>query len=492
MEDLKYFVTKVGLLGLSSLLASISPLVLLPFLTNNLSIVNYGVWVQFTTTIAILPPITVLGLPYTFVRYMSASKDQKEKQETFYSITFVIGMVNLGMAFVLFLFAMSISKYLFDGNIAVAVILPITIIFTAFILLFYDIFRTFHKNNLYSFFITAQAYLTVLIVALVVTQGYGILGAILGLLITQIIIFCIMFAIVIKLIGFTLPKFHNMKHYLNFGIPTIPSNLSTWILDASDRYVIGFLIGLPAVGYYSGGYLIGSLIAVLLSPFFTLLLPILSQYHAVGDISNIRRYLNHSIKLFLVVAIPATFILSALSKNLLLILSTPEIATQGYLITPIVAVGGLFFGLYGIVTQIIVLERKTKLTGNIWIIAAVLNLILAIITGYLFGIIGVAVTTLAVYVFAFILTSYFAFKFIRCNFYYGFILKAVSSSVAVTILLLIINPEGPINISIMMVLSFLTYLIVMLIVKGIRPYEIYFFLDILKDSFNKLKLKRVN
>ena len=135
-----------------------------------------------------------------------------------------------------------------------------------------------------------------------------------------------------------------MRQYLNFGIPTIPSNLSTLILDASDRYIIGFLIGLSAVGYYSGGYLIGSLIIILLSPFFTLLLPILAQYHAVNDISNIRSYLNHSIKLFLVVAIPATFILSILSKSILLILSTPEIASHGYLITPIIAIGVYFMG----------------------------------------------------------------------------------------------------------------------------------------------------
>ncbi|UTB32558.1 MAG: lipopolysaccharide biosynthesis protein [Methanobacterium sp. ERen5] len=481
MEDLKAFVSKVSLLGLSSLLASISPLVLLPFLTNNLSIVNYGVFVQFTTTMAILPAITILGLPYTFVRYMSATKDHKTIQESFYSITFMIGLVNLALAFVLFIFAGPLSKFLFDSNIAVAIILPVTIFFTAFIMLSYDIFRTFRRNNLYSFFITAQAYLTVFIVALFVTQGYGILGAIIGILITQIIVFVIMFSMVVKMIGFSFPKFHNIWQYLNFGIPTIPSNLSTFILDASDRYIIGYLIGLPAVGFYSGGFLLGSLISVLLSPFFTILLPILARYHAERDVGNIRRYLNHSIKLFLVVAIPATFILTVLSKNLLLVLSTPEIASQGYLITPIVAVGGIFYGLYGIVTQIIVLENKTKLTGNIWIIAAIINLILAISLGYMYGIIGVALTTLGAYIFAFTLTSYYAFKFIRCNFYYKFIFKAMTASIIITLMLIFIDPHGLIYILLSMLGSFIIYLLIMLVLRGIRMYEINFFLDILRE-----------
>ena len=42
-----------------------------------------------------------------------------------------------------------------------------------------------------------------------------------------------------------------------------------------------------------------------------------------------------------------------------------------------------------------------------------------IITGYFFGVIGIAISTLMVYVFAFLLTSHYAFKFIRCNFYYA-------------------------------------------------------------------------
>ena len=437
---------------------------------------------------AILPAIAILGLPYTFVRYCSAAKDPKMIQETFYSITFVIGIVNLGLALILFLSSMILSKSLFNDNLAVTLVLPVTIFFTAFIFLTYDIFRTFRKNNIYTFFILAQAYLTVFIVALFVTHGYGILGAVLGILITQIIIFVVMLSLVIRMIGFTLPKFHNMRQYLNFGIPTIPSNLSTLILDASDRYIIGFLIGLSAVGYYSGGYLIGSLIIILLSPFFTLLLPILAQYHAVNDISNIRRYLNHSIKLFLVVAIPATFILSILSKSLLLILSTPEIASHGYLITPIIAIGGIFYGLYGIITQIIVLENKTRLTGNIWIIAAVSNLLLAFITGYFFGVIGIAISTLLVYVFAFLLTSHYAFKFIRCNFYYGFILKAVTSSIIITLFLIILNPHGYIEILFGIIVAFAIYMSLMLIFKGIKPYEINFFLDIIKESISKRRI----
>ena len=107
------------------------------------------------------------------------------------------------------------------------------------------------------------------------------------------------------------------------------------------------------------------------------------------------------------------------------------------------------------------------------------------ITGYFFGVIGIAISTLVVYVFAFLLTSHYAFKFIRCNFYYGFILKAVSSSIVITLLLLIIKPHGSVEIIFSILLAFAIYMILMILFKGIKPYEINFFLDIIKESISK-------
>jgi O-antigen/teichoic acid export membrane protein len=484
MNELKKFVRVIGILGIASLLSSISPLVLLPYLTNNLTSVDYGVFVQFSTTITILPAIAILGLPYSFVRYMSASKCREDIQKSFYSIALLIAIVSIIIGILLCIGSVTIANSIFNGNITVGLLLPITIIFSAFILLFYDVLRTFRKDKIYSLFTIFQAYLTVIIVVLFLFKGHNIQGAVLGILFAQIIIFCLMLIIIINIIGFTRPSFHGLKKYLKFGIPTIPSNLSTWILDASDRYIINFFIGLSFVGYYSGGYLLGNLINVLLSPFFTILLPILSIYYSIGDKFNIKRYLNHSIKLFLVVAIPITFILSVLSKNLLLLLATPEIAVQGHFITPIVAVGGIFYGLYGIITQIIVLEHKTKLTGKIWIISAVLNVLIDVTMGYVFGIIGIAISTLLIFMFAFLMTSYFSFKYIKCNFYYKFILKAVGSSVAISILIFLINPIGIINLSLTIIGSLVIYLFLMILMKGIKMYEFWFLIEILRGQMD--------
>ncbi|HSO26171.1 MAG TPA: oligosaccharide flippase family protein, partial [Methanobacteriaceae archaeon] len=483
IKEYKYFVQKIILVGITNILVSLSPLILLPILSKNLGVQEYGVWNQFTVTLTLIPAIAALGLPYTLVRFFSASRNLDEIKEAFYTIATLI-ILGCGSIAILFLvFSGFISDILFSGNTFVTLILALTLFISGLILLSFDYFRTFDQMRTYSIFSFSQAFLTVLIVALFIFNGSDISGAVLGMLITQIIIFLGMYVLIIKQIGFTAPKFYNIKEYLNFGLPTIPSNISFWILDITDRYLIGILLSLSFVGYYSAGYLLGSIISILLSPFYTILLPILAQYHVDNEVFKIKSLLNHSIKFFLVVAIPSVFILTILSKPILTILSTPSIAENGYIITPIVAIGGLFFGVYGIISQIIVLERKTKITGNIWLFSIFINVLMDIVFGFYWGIVGIAMTTLIVYLFAMLLTIYYSFKFIRCNFYFGFLSKTIISSIVISLILIIIYPTEPLKIILSILASFIVYLIILWALRGIKMSEIILFKEVFQDIF---------
>ncbi|MCK9150851.1 oligosaccharide flippase family protein [Methanobacterium alcaliphilum] len=480
-------------MGITTILVNLSPLILLPILSKTLGAEGYGIWNQFTVTLTLLPAIAALGLPYTLVRFLSASRNLDEIKEAFYTIAAMV-MVGCGfIAILFFIFADTVADALFRGNVFVALILAVTLFISGFILLFFDYFRTFDQMRKFSIFSFLQAYLSVIIVAVFVISGYEISGAVFGMMITQISVVLAMYILIFKQIGFKFPKFHNVKEYLNFGLPTIPSNISFWILDITDRYLVGIFLGLSFVGYYSAGYLLGNLISILLSPFYTILLPILSQYHAENEIFKIKSLLNHSIKFFLVLAIPSVFMLTILAKPILTILSTPTIAENAYIITPILACGGLFFGVYGIISQVIVLERKTKITGNIWLFAIFLNMIMDLTFGYYWGIMGIAITTFLVYLFAMLLTIYYSFKFIRCNFYFGFLIKTFISSALISLLILVIRPTQPLTILLTILISFILYILILWALKGIKKSEIILFkevfLDISKMIFKPLPKK---
>ncbi|MDD3754679.1 MAG: oligosaccharide flippase family protein [Methanobacterium sp.] len=473
MNEYKIFVQRIGLVGIANLLVALSSLILLPILTKNFSIDDYGIWVQINTTIALLPNLTTLGLPFTMVRFLSAETDKKIIQEGFYSIFSMVLIATFIVSLLLLIFSKQIALAIFNGNVNVAIILSAIVFLACLNALLLNYFRTFQEMKKYSFFLLMQTYLGVAIVSYLALGGYGIYMVSLGLLIANFITFLAMFALIIWSIGFKIPKFRNIREYLSFGVPTIPGNLSSWIVNSSDRYVIGIFLSAAFVGYYSPGYTLGYSISMLMAPFSLLLPSVLPQYYDKNNMEKVSSFLNYSTKYFLLVAIPAAFGLSILSKPLLNVLTTPDIALNGYLITPITALSTLIFGVYAIISNVLVLEKKTKVIGTIWIIAATMNLILNILLVPFFGIIAAAATTLMAYIVAFIISLKFSTKFF--NFDYKFILKSITASTIMSAIILFINPQNLMNIIIAIVISIIVYFGLILVMKGIKQDEFKLF-----------------
>ncbi|HHT19168.1 MAG: oligosaccharide flippase family protein [Euryarchaeota archaeon] len=473
MNEYKIFVQRIGLVGIANLLVALSSLILLPILTKNFSIDDYGIWVQINTTIALLPNLTTLGLPYTMVRFLSAETDKKIIQEGFYSILSMVLISTVIVALLLLVFSKQIALAIFNGNVNVAIILSAIVFLACLNALLLNYFRTFQEMKKYSFFLLMQTYLGVVIVSYLALEGYSIYMVALGLLLANLITFLAMFALIIWSIGFKIPKFTHIREYLSFGVPTIPGNLSSWIVNSSDRYVIGIFLSAAFVGYYSPGYTLGYSISMLMAPFSLLLPSVLPQYYDKNNIEKVSSFLNYSTKYFLLIAIPSAFGLSVLSKPLLSVLTTPEIALNGYLITPLTALSTLIFGVYAIISNVLVLEKKTKVIGSIWIIAATLNLVLNIVLVPYFGIIAAATTTLLAYVVAFILTLRYSTKFF--NFDYKFILKSITASTIMSAFIIFINPQNLINIIITIIISTIIYFGLILVLKGIKKEEFNLF-----------------
>ena len=481
LNEYKIFVQRIGLVGIANLLVAFSSLILLPILTKNLSIDDYGVWVQINTTISLLPNLTTLGLPYTMVRFLSAETNKQKIQEGFFSILVMVLISTLIVALLLLVFSKEIAVAIFNGDVNVAMLLSVIVFFACLNALLLNYFRTFQEMKKYSIFLLMQTYLGVVFVAYLALNGYGIYMAALGLLIANLITFLVMFSLIIWSIGFKIPKFNQIREYLSFGLPTIPGNLSSWVVNSSDRYVIGIFLGAAFVGYYSPGYTLGYCITMLMAPFSLLLPSVLPQYYDKNNIEKVSSFLNYSMKYFLLISIPAAFGLSVLSKPLLMVLTTPDIALNGYLITPLTALSTLIFGVYAIIGNVLVLEKKTKVIGTIWIIAAVLNLVLNILLVPYFGILAAAITTLIAYAVAFILTLRYSTKFFKFDFI--FILKSVTASIIMSALIVFINPQDLVNIIITVIISVLVYFVSILALKGIKKEEFQLF----KEIFGKEK-----
>ena len=486
LERYKLFVKRIGLLGVTNFLVALNTIILIPILTKNLVASDFGIWIQVNTTFFLITSIANLGFPYTMLRFLSAENNREKIQEGFYSMAALILLVSFIISIILIIFSKEIAGILFDGNVTVVIITAIAVFFGSLNSLFIDFFITFRQMKKYALLLLFQTYLSLLLISYFAISGRGIIMIILGFLITQIIIFFVMILTVFSEIGFKIPKFNNIKEYLNFSVPTIPSNLSNWIVESSDRYVIVIMLGTTFVAYYSPGYTIGMAILLFSTPLAVILPSILPKYYENGQIEELKYFINYSLKYFLLVSIPTVFVISLLSKPILMILTTQEIALNGYLVTPFIALSALLFGIYGIIMNLIILEKKTKAIGSIWTIAAIISLLNIILVPY-FGIIAAAAVTLLSYSVSFIITLQYSRKFFEFNFDYSFIPKSILASMIMSIMIILVYPKGFLSLIIISGVSILTYILLILIMNVVNKKELEFFKELIITYRDEIK-----
>ena len=150
--------------------------------------------------------------------------------------------------------------------------------------------------------------------------------------------------LIVAQIGFAIPKFRRLRQHLAFSVPLIPGMVSGWIVNSSDRYLIAFFLGAAAVGYYSPGYTLANILSMVAAPFVTLLPAVLAKHYDDDNIAEVRTILSYSLKYYFGIVLPCVFVLSVLSKPLLLALTTQQIAANGSLVIPLVAAGAALIG----------------------------------------------------------------------------------------------------------------------------------------------------
>lgn len=479
MSQYKLLARRIGLVAITNLLVELNSLIMLPLLTKNLPTSEYGIWVQISVTIALVPAVALLGLPYAMARFLPSARARENIQEIFYSLAAIISLFGLAASLAIFLLAKPIASALFDDRLIIVQVLSLLVLLECLISIPFAYFRSVQQIKKYSAFNVVKVFFSLLLVVYLVLSGWGILGAVIGLLISDTLMLFVMSAFVVMDLGVAVPRFKNLREYLAFGMPTVPGNLSSWVVNSSNRYVIGLLMGTTFVGYYSPGHTLGSMINMFIVPISFMLTTALSRHYDENELEKVKVILGFSLKCFLALGIPSAFGLSILSRPILEELSTPEIAAQGYMVTPFVALSVLFLGIYSVMAQIIILEKKTVITGSIWIAAAVLNLGLNCLLVPFIGILGAAVATLAAFALAFILTAHYANKSLKIHFSLSFVLKSIAASLVMSLFLLAISPAGAFELLMSIALGALVYFAVLFLLKGITIGEIYFLKELL-------------
>lgn len=481
------FAKQTLLIGALNVLGMIQGLVFLPIITKILGAEDYGIWTQIRITISLLVPFTFFGLCESLRRFLSGEKDGKKIQEGVYSSLAIISGVTLVMALFIIIFSGPVAVFLRFDQIFVK-LLSLIIIFESLGTVLLTVVLSRREIEKYFWFAVSKMFGETGLIIGAILLGYGLYGVVLSFLFVRIAIFLILSAYIIKTIGAKIPNFSLIRDYLRFGLPTMADGISYWAVTSVDRYVIGFYLGMLFVGYYAPAYSLGMLLVFFIVPVMSVLPVVLPKFFDENNLDEVKNYLSYSLKYFLLIMTPAAFGLSILSRQLLVIFSTEEIAVNAYLVVPFIAASMFIYGVICFFSQILILVKKTKLIAIIWAIAAFLNLGLNIIFIPKFGIMAAAIITLMSYFCALILMRHFAFKELQFRIDWNFIIKSITASTLMVSFIGWFNPEGLFNVILSIILGALIYVILIFLFRGVGKKEVNFLKELINPSIKNTQI----
>lgn len=458
--------------ALSQIIISLFGIVTLTALTKTYSASLYGVWSQISITISLLTPILTLHLGTATVRYLAGENNTKKISQAFSNMLIPILILILMFISVSFVMPAYLSNILFNSEEYVNYVY-LTFIWagsSALYLFLISYLRSQGKIKNISIINVLSTLLKVVSLVILALLNYSLVTIIISQIIIDFIFIIYLYCSIIKKIGFSFPNLFNLRKFLSLSIPDIPSGIIMWILNSLDRFFIITYLSLSQAAIYSASYNIGSLLTLFYSPISFVLFPLISKFWVNGKIKEISLYLEYSLKIFLLLSIPAAAGLYLLANPLLTTLTTSEYAVGGTL-TFFIALGTIFLGVYQINIYIIYLEKKTKWIPLITLASALVNILLNIFLIQRIGIIGAAISTVVSYMILASIVIIWVQRSLRYNFDLKYLFKIICATFIMTICLKFVNITGTVEIIVDIVLGALIYLFCILIFKTLSKTE---------------------
>jgi O-antigen/teichoic acid export membrane protein len=237
---------------------------------------------------------------------------------------------------------------------------------------------------------------------LVLGLHLGAVGGLLGQLASGVVVVAVTLALLLRRRPAGLDR-DIAEEGLRFGLPLIPHSIAGWVLNLSDRWVIGLTIGLAAaaaqrqIGIYSLGYQLGQVVAVVAISLNTAWVPF---FYVRGEHERGPDLLREMTTLSVAALAILTIMVGVLAPEVVAVLAPKSWggeASVAALVTPLVAMACLIQGFYFMAVSPIFLQRRTAILPLFTLAAGALNVGLNILIIPVLGVVGAGWSTIAGY-----------------------------------------------------------------------------------------------
>lgn len=372
-------------------------LLVLPVITQYLTPLDYGVYGTLLAYMGLMQGLKSLGFDVLFVNSFF-----KKKQWRAYWSRYIGGLYVYNLFFA-FLYALLF--YFFIPNEAqdnlwllIGLIVLPALLFDVTKMAGSRFFQLSQKPRYIAIVSAVVGSITIFVNLYTIAYlKMGYLGWFIALAIGSLLSFCF-YAIPVyfkeKIIPVLTTNVNFWKKSLKVGLPTIPHNYSTYLLNSSDRLVMDQLktpiqqIGIYNMAYVFGGYLemFGTAVGMAVGPYITKLY---AQKNEIADkaVKSLTFFLQVS---FILICV----LISLWVKEVFQLLIRNAALQQAYSIAIIIIMGYAYRPLYwAAVNKLFYYEHTNKL-WRISFVAGVLNVVLNLIFIPIYGIYAAAITTL--------------------------------------------------------------------------------------------------
>ena len=461
-------------------LKSVRNLLLIRFISFNLSLAEYGIWEQIAVGLALVLPWITLQLPSALLRFLPGIEDNHRWRDDFYSVfTFVVVTSSLFALLICFCKTLFFSYphlqiFVQHANL-IALLIPLSAAVNTTIILL----RALRKMFTHSMLTLTQNFGEFALIGYVLSQGQGLGSALLSLAIIRASIALAGLAIAHSQFGFAPPTFKRLREYLTYTIPLVPNSSFYRIFDAGDRYVLSYFWGHTAVGTYSAAYTMSSFFTTLISPINMVLLPMMAELWNQQRIGELGDYMSQAIRYSTLLSLPALAGAIYLAPSLLPLLM-PETSVSAAPFFGLLSCSFLIFGIGILGGNVLATAGLTRLLFFIDFTLAVFNLLLNLLLVPTIGIMGAVVATLLSHTCYTLTVLYKAHHIAPFHVpWLAMIHSSVGSAIMLTVLLLL-NTWALFSLVGQITVGITIYTIFMLITGGIQKREVLYFARMLK------------
>jgi O-antigen/teichoic acid export membrane protein len=358
LARIKGLFRNLAIYGLGDVATSIVSLLLLPVYTRYLSPEDYGVIAMLLIVEAVAKIGFRWGVDTAFMRMYHDCVDQASRQLLASTIFWFLVAANgtllaLGVAGSEWL-----SERLFDdGDRALLIVLMLANTFVAgFYFIPLQVLRIDEKSRTFIALVFGRSAGTLIVrLVLVIGAGMGVMGVVLADVLVTAVFTLIMVGWFAPLIR---PMFSTplLKDALGFGLPRIPHSFAHQVISVADRYFLKRIGTLADVGLYSIGATFGLGLKLFLSafeyawtPFF---LGVMKEPDARTIYSKVSTYV-------IAVLVLLVTVLCAIATDLVRLTTAPAFHAAAT-VTPWIALGVMFQGLYLVGSIGLIITRRTS------------------------------------------------------------------------------------------------------------------------------------